>query len=226
MCAVATLAAAQGAGAQTPPRPTADGAAPVFAAPEQGGPRRFRVIEGAAAEMRAAPAPNARVLEPLDADALLANFGCARAVGRAWCKVRRLRGRAQGYVPAADLRPARAPDGGVLVGPNDSPRRARQGAFDQTGVLRCAQIKGEPLGDCAFGVARSDGGDATLVVTFSNGFRRTLFFAHGQLIRADTTMSGVGFDTEARRDGDLYRIRVEDQRYRVPVAAISGVSNK
>ena len=61
--------------------------------------------------------------------------------------------------------------------------------------------------------ARSKGGDATVVVTFANGFKRTLYFAHGMFIRADTTMSGVGYDTDWQVEGNMHIIRVDDQRY-------------
>ncbi|MCG8694056.1 MAG: hypothetical protein MI806_22855, partial [Minwuiales bacterium] len=117
---------------------------------------------------------------------------------------------------------ARGPDGTVPMGADDSAFRAGRGEFGATGTLSCTQLRGQPMGRCTFGVARGTGGDATVVVTFSNGFKRTLFFAHGAFISADATMSGTGFDTDWRTDGDRHVIRVDDQRYVLPNAAVFG----
>ncbi|CAE7891570.1 unnamed protein product [Symbiodinium sp. KB8] len=192
------------------------------AAPEDGGPRRWQVAVRNGTELRASPAPDAPVIGMLADGAILSNLGCADAGGHVWCKVRPLHSRARGYVVAEVLRPARGPDGTVPMGADDSALRAGQGDFDASGTLSCAQIRGEPMGACAFGVARGTGGDATVVVTFSNGFKRRLFFAHGRFISADATMSGTGFDSDWRMENGLHLIRVDDQRYALPNTAVFG----
>lgn len=192
------------------------------AAAEDGGPRRWQVTAPGGARMHDAPAVDAAVIETLSDGAILSNLGCEPAGGQVWCKVRLLRGRDRGYVAAASLKPARGPDGTVPMGSDDSMLRARKGEFDASGHVPCAQIRGEQMGECRVAVARGGGGDATVVVTFSNGFKRMLSFMHGQFIRADTTMSGNGFDTDWRLEDDLHIIRVDDQRYELPDAVIFG----
>ncbi|WP_119165337.1 SH3 domain-containing protein [Algihabitans albus] len=221
--ALAVVAVAQHAWAQDQ-APNDDSAASEasLAAPDEGGPRRWQVAAPDGIGMQASPGLDAPVIALLADGAILSNLGCEPAAGGVWCKVRPLRGRARGYVAATFLQPARAPDGTVPMGVDNSALRATQGDFDAGGILSCAQSRGQPMRDCAFGVARGTGGDATVVVTFSNGFTRKLFFVHGLFISADATMSGTGFDTDWRTEGDLHFIRVDDQRYAVPVAAIVG----
>lgn len=190
--------------------------------PAAGGPRRWQVSATGGLSLHKSGSTDAVVLATVKEGAILFNHGCAAAEDRIWCTVQPLRGRTRGYVPADGLQPARGPDGTVPMGPDDTPERARQGEFDASGTLQCAQIRGQELGTCRFDVARSDGGDATVVVTFSNGFKRTLSFSHGQFIRADTTMSGTGFDTDWRRDGSRHIIRVDDQRFDALHVAIFG----
>ncbi len=199
----------------------ADSAARI-AAPEEGGPRRWQVAATGEIAMHASPAQDAPVIGMLVAGAILSNLGCAPEGDLIWCRVRPLQGRARGYVAADFLQPARGPDGTVPMGADDSAVRAGQGDFDASGSLACAQNRTQPMGRCTFGVARSSGGDATVVVTFSNGFRRLLFFAHGRFISGNTTMSGTGFDTDWRRDGEHHIIRVDDQLYTLRHTEIFG----
>ncbi|NIA69106.1 SH3 domain-containing protein [Pelagibius litoralis] len=222
-CAIAAGVIALNAWAQdqAPKDEGADSEARV-AAPEDGGPRRWQVVARDALEMQASPAFDAPVIGMLADGAILSNFGCEPAGDQLWCKVRPLHGRTRGYVAADFLQPARGPDGTVPMGADDSALHAGRGEFDASGTLPCAQVRGQPMGQCAFGVARGTGGDATVVVTFSNGFKRTLFFAHGMFISGNATMSGTGFDTDWRTEGDLHFIRVDDQRYTLPNAAIFG----
>lgn len=194
----------------------------MLVAPEEGGPRRWQVVAAGGAEIRDAPAGDAPVVRTHSQGAILTNLGCERAAGRVWCQVRPLRSRSRGYAAAEDLRPARGPDGIVPMGMDDSPLRARQGDFDATGDMPCAQIRGQPMGTCAFGVARSGGGDATVAVRFSNGFTRLLFFRHGEFISGDATMSGTGRDTDWRVEDGRHVIRVDDQRYELPDTSIFG----
>lgn len=107
------------------------------------------------------------------------------------------------------------------LGLNDTKRRVRKRDFDDKGTLPCAQEQGQSLGSCVMAVARS-GTDATLVVTFPNGFSRQLYFVKGAFTSASATMSGVGTDIDWRLAQGTHFIRVDDQRYEVPDAFISG----
>ncbi|MCG8692991.1 MAG: hypothetical protein MI806_17455, partial [Minwuiales bacterium] len=113
ICAAVALGASEAWGRDA-------GAEASFAAPEDGGPRRWQVSARDGIEMQASPAPDARAIAKLADGAILANLGCAPAGGRVWCKVRPLRGRARGYVMADFLGPARGPDGTVPMGADDS----------------------------------------------------------------------------------------------------------
>lgn len=101
-------------------------------------------------------------------------------------------------------------------------KRARAGDFDQSSEIRCAQEIGEALSSCSGSVAR-DAASAVLVVTFPNGFKRMLMFEGGDFLGGNTTMSGVGTDTDWSLSDGLYRVRVDDQQFEIPEALISGM---
>ena len=71
-------------------------------------------------------------------------------------------------------------------------------------------------------VARSEGAAAAVVVTFPNGFAGMLTFDDGTFLRGDATMSGVGTDTDWTLSDGTYRVRVDDQRFELPEALVSG----
>ena len=115
-----------------------------------------------------------------------------------------------------------ARDGVVATGIDDSGKRAKRKRFDATAEVPCAQERGQDMARCQVGVARSGGGDATAAATFQNGFVRLLTFEHGRFVRANTTMSGTGRDVEWSLTSGVYKIRVDDQRFEVPVAFVIG----
>ncbi|MFK7871224.1 MAG: SH3 domain-containing protein [Roseobacter sp.] len=184
-------------------------------------PRRW-YVDATAVELRKTPQQDGESLAVLHAGAVLTSLGCRDEARTAWCKVRPLHDGPTGYVRRDRLTPARGPDGVIAVGKDDSPARARKGRFDGKGSVACAQEVGESLSTCDGFVARGTGGDATLVVRFSNGFARTLFFAHGEFTHASATMSGVGTDTDWRVQDGMHVIRVDDQQFEVPVTLILG----
>jgi hypothetical protein len=188
-----------------------------FEAAEVGGPRRLQVIEATAVMLKGRGTETEPVLQ-LSLGAVLSNMGCDAG----WCEVRPFRGGPSGFVTERSLVPAAGPDGTVPMGRETSRERARTGDFDATTEVACAQEAGEALGVCIAQVARDTGGDATVVVTFGNGFRRSLYFAHGEFISASTTMSGAGRDIDWRLDDDLHVIRVDDQRFRLPAVFVFG----
>jgi hypothetical protein len=100
-------------------------------------------------------------------------------------------------------------------------KRARSADFDARGEARCAQEAGQSLETCAVAIARA-AGSAAVVVTFPNGFARTLTFEDRQFLRGSATMSGVGTDTDWSLSSGVFSIRVDDQRFELPEALVFG----
>lgn len=193
------------------------------AAPEDGGPRNWRVsgVTGSL-NLRTRPSTTATVVARLAPGTILDNLGCQRSEGRAWCDVQRFGGGPRGYVAADFLEPAISPDGSARTGPDDSALRAARGEFDATGKIPCAQFAGQPMGQCDFGVARAGGGYATVVVTRLDGTKRAIFFSMGIPIGADTSEAEGHRPFSASRENDLNLIRVGDERYEIPDAVVLG----
>ncbi len=219
LCSAITIAVAGTAYAQQPKPVAAEG---LFATPADGGVRRWQVA--APQGLRLFDAPHGRALTgpPIANGSILRSFGCVVSRGEVWCDVNPLLRGHRGFAQADDLVSVAGPDGGVARGVDDSARRAKRKRFDATAEIPCAQEQGEALGICAAGVARSGGGDATVSATFGNGFSRLLFFAHGDFIRANSTMSGVGTDIDWQIENGVHIIRVDDQRFDVPVSFVVG----
>jgi hypothetical protein len=195
----------------------------VPAAPEDGGPRNWRVSGAAAAvHLREQPSRTSRSLARLVPGTILDNLGCQRAGNEIWCDVQRLGGGPRGYVAAEFLNPAVSPDGSVAVGPDDSALHAGQGRFDATGTVPCAQHAGQPTTQCKFGVSRAGGGYATVVITRPDGRTRAIFFRMGIPIGADTSQADGHGRFKAGKESDLNLIRVGDERYEIPDAAVLG----
>ncbi|WP_434052053.1 MAG: hypothetical protein RDA78_22740 [Roseibium sp.] len=192
-----------------------------FKPPREGGVRRWEVA-GSGAQVFREPAKGADLVTTLDAGAVLQNRGCSESAGVVWCEVRSLRGDVRGNIVASQLRPVKGPDGIVATGLDDSRRRADRRNFDADDVIPCAQEQGQALGKCEAAVARGVGGDATVVVTFQNGFARKLYFLHGEFVKASATMSGVGTDMEWRFDKAIHHVRVDDQRFELPDRFVFG----
>ena len=100
--------------------------------------------------------------------------------------------------------------------------RAGQGKFDANGQIPCAQAKGQPMGQCNFGVARGPGGSATVVVTRPDGRTRAIFFEKGKAVSADLSQADGNMLFRATKRGDLYLIEAGDERYEVPEAVVFG----
>jgi hypothetical protein len=109
--------------------------------------------------------------------------------------------------------------GVVAADPTAALKLARSGDFDTIFEARCAQDVGQPPAVCRAAVARA-GDAAAVVVTFPNGFARTLTLADGKFLRGNPTMSGVGTDTEWRLMDGTYHIRVDDQRFELPARLV------
>jgi hypothetical protein len=167
------------------------------------------------------PATAGKVLATYPPGMVFDNFGCQRVEALVWCDVQILGGGPRGYVSAGVLQPAVSPSGSVALGADDSAFRAGRGDFDARGSLPCAMAIGQPSTSCSFGVARAGGGDATVVVTRPDGRKRAIYFRMGRPIGADTSEADPGVFS-ARREGDLYVIRVGAERYEIPDAVVLG----
>jgi hypothetical protein len=137
---------------------------------------------------------------------VMRNEGCEGT----WCRVEALDGSGSGWAARQYLEAS------------DSVLRAGQGVFDAVGPVPCAKGIGAPMATCAMGVARDDGGSATVVVTKPDGVERILFFKDGAFLYSDTSQAGGGFESSATRESDLTLIRVDDERYEIPDAVIFG----
>jgi len=106
--------------------------------------------------------------------------------------------------------------------PASSAERAGQGDFDATGKIPCAQSKGQPMGQCPFGVAREGKGTATVSVTFPDGHKRAIFFENGNAIGADLSQADGNMDFNSTKEHGLYMINAGNERYEIPEAVIYG----
>ena len=193
------------------------------AAPEDGGPRHWEVSGvRSGLNLREQASTSSSIVLTYPPGTILANLGCQPSEGRVWCDVQELGGGARGFVSSKYLKPAMAPDGSIPTGPDDSALRAGKGEFDATGKLPCAQVRGQPMTQCEFGVARAGGGYATVVVTKSDGSNRAIYFVRGQLLGADTSQADGYPPVSGEKESDLHLIRVGDERYEVPDAIIFG----
>lgn len=106
----------------------------------------------------------------------------------------------------------------------DTAMRAGEGRFDATGDVRCAQAKGQPMSQCAFGVARAKGGSgtATVAITRPDGRKRFIFFDKGKATGADLSQADGNVQFRARRQAGDYLIEIGDERYEIFEAVVFG----
>jgi len=124
---------------------------------------------------------------------------------------------------AIDAGPGRAASSaGSASGGASASQRAGEGRFDATGKIPCAQAKGQPMGQCDFGVAREGGGTATVAVTHPDGRKRFLSFEKGKAVGADLSQADGNMTFRATKESDLYRIQAGDERYEIPEAVVFG----
>ena len=191
--------------------------------PDQGGPLNWQVTDlTTGLRLRSAPSISADIATTYPSGTVLDNLGCQQAEGRIWCDVQQLGGGPRGFVAADYLTPAISPNGAAIMGPDTSSLRAGQGDFDATGSISCAQRIGQPMSQCRFGVARTGGGYATVVVIKPDGVRRAIFFRMGIPVGADTSQADGYGAFRAARESDLYHISVGEERYEIQDAVTLG----
>ncbi len=192
-------------------------------APDEGGPRAWEVFGVTSRlNLREQPSTAAAIAGGFAPGTILDNLGCQRTGREIWCDVQEMGGGPRGFVALRYLRPAVSPDGSISTGPDDSAMRAGEGDFDATGEIPCAQAPGQPMGSCPFGVARAGGGYATVVVRRPGGRPRAIFFRMGRPVGADGSEADGYPEFSAAKEGDLHVIRVGNERYEIPEAAVLG----
>lgn len=100
--------------------------------------------------------------------------------------------------------------------------RAGEGKFNATGKIPCAQAKGQPMGQCDFGVARAGGGTAAVSITRPDGRKRVIFFKAGKAVSADLSQADGNMSFSATKEADLYKIQAGNERYEIPEAVTYG----
>lgn len=100
--------------------------------------------------------------------------------------------------------------------------RASEGKFNATGKIPCAWAKGQPMGQCDFGVARAGGGTAAVSITRPDGRKRVIFFKAGKAVAADLSQADGNMSFSSGKEADLYMIRAGNERYEIPEAVIYG----
>ena len=123
-----------------------------------------------------------------------------------------------GGAPKAAAAPASSDDDKMV----EASARASEGKFNATGKIPCAWAKGQPMGQCDFGVARAGGGTAAVSITRPDGRKRVIFFKSGKAVAADLSQADGNMSFGAAKEADLHMIRAGDERYEIPEAVIYG----
>ncbi len=189
---------------------------PEFADGLSGGPDYWKVAAGGgyALNLRAGPSTRYQPISKLRNGEVLQNRGCRLTGRERWCAIRATHSGVKGWVAgrylvesAAPRRPAMAEGGPIGNGV----------AFDATGFVPCAAHAGLPLRQCPFGVVRDGPGNAGLWVALGDGAERQILFEGGAPV-ATSPADTLSFE----KAGDLFQIRVGDERFEVPEAVVTG----
>jgi hypothetical protein len=190
---------------------------PEFADGLSGGPDYWKVSAGGGFALNLRTGPSTRYETSggkLRNGEVLQNRGCRLTGGERWCAIRAMHTGITGWVAgrylvesAAPKRPAMAEGGPIGNGIS----------FDATGLVPCAERIGEPFRQCPFGVVREGPGNASLWVALGDGVERQILFEGGALV-ATNSADNMSFE----KAGDLFLIRVGDERFEVPEAVVTG----
>ncbi len=94
--------------------------------------------------------------------------------------------------------------------------------FNATGILACARVAGQPKGSCRFGVKREAGGNGTITVFWPDGGSRVIVYENGTPMSYDQSEADSGARMTVGREGDLFMIRIGEQRFEFSEAVITG----
>lgn len=103
--------------------------------------------------------------------------------------------------------------------------RASMGLFDDTGELPCSVEPGQPLQHCAFGVAREQGGNASLRIQLPDGHERLIVFAQGEPLAANLDEEQGENRFVVRRERHAYLIHTGQERFAIPDMLITAPPN-
>jgi hypothetical protein len=94
--------------------------------------------------------------------------------------------------------------------------------FHATGKIPCARTGGQPTIECEFGVVRNGDGSGYVKVFWPNGGNRVLFFEDGAPVTFDWSEADGDATMTVDKEVDLYRVRIGDQRFKIPEAVLLG----
>lgn len=189
---------------------------PEFADGLSGGPDYWQVSAngGSALNLRAGPSTRYETISKLANGEVLQNRGCRLTGGERWCAIRAARTGVTGWVAGRFLVESAAPR---------SPTMAEDGPvgnglpFDATGFVPCSASAGQPMRQCPFGVIREGPGNAGIWIAVGDGEERQILFEGGSPVA-----TGSAETLRFEKTGDLFLIRVGDERFEIPEAAVSG----
>lgn len=145
---------------------------------------------------------------------VMQNRGCRMTGQTRWCNIRIDGSGVQGWVAGTYLVEAAAPstpampEGGPIG--NGTP-------FDATGTVDCSATADASPRQCPFGVVRDGPGNAGVWVALGEGKERAILFEAGLPVSADTE-EPLSFE----KRGDVFTIRIGDERYSFPEALVNG----
>lgn len=191
------------------------------ASPEDGGARYWQVTETGKVNLQESASTTSSVIVTYAPGTILNNLGCQLVQHKSWCDVQELGGGPRGYVETTYVKPVRAGDGKIITGADMSALRAGEEKFDATGHIECS-IGNAPKTTCEYGIARDQGGDATVVVKKPNGVKRAIFFQLGSPMSADTSQADGYPSFKSIKENGLYIISVGSEHYEISETVILG----
>jgi len=189
---------------------------PEFADGLSGGPDYWKVSAGGgfALNLRAGPSTRYEAIGKLRNGEVLQNRGCRLTGGERWCEIRATHTGVTGWVAGRYLVESAAPQRPAMA---EGGPKGNGTSFDATGSVACAARIGEPIRQCHFGVVREGPGNAGLWVALGDGIERQILFEGGAPV-ATNSADNMSFE----KAGDLFLIRVGDERFQVPEAVVTG----
>ena len=189
---------------------------PEFADGLSGGPDYWKVSVSDASALNLRPGPSTRYqsIGKLHNSEVLKNHGCRLTGGERWCAIRAAHSGITGWVAGRYLVESPAPQRPAMTedGPKGNGIR-----FNATGFVPCAVRASQPMRQCPFGVVREGPGNAGLWVALGGGAERHILFESSVPVVTNSADT-LSFE----KAGDLFLIRIGDERFEVPDAAITG----
>jgi hypothetical protein len=152
---------------------------------------------------------------------VLRNRGCRMAGGQRWCRVEAVGNPAhRGWVAGSFLMEGSYDGGSANAGTGDATVPGT--SFNATGIIPCARFRGQPMGQCKFGVERQGAGKGVVTVFWPDSGSRAIFFENGRPAFFDQSQADGNAKMSVTNEDDLWLIRIGDQRIEIPSAVING----